>query len=90
MTAVTTPSPTARRDRVPAAPKPPRGLPGVKKIALIGSAYLIALIFITPYIEMFLTALRPVNETADPTIIPTGHDGVDGILRDWFRESAAT
>ena len=70
MTAVTTSSPTARQDRVPSAPKPPRGLPGVKKIALIGGAYLIALIFVTPYLEMFLTALRPVNETADPTIIP--------------------
>ncbi|MBW8806026.1 MAG: carbohydrate ABC transporter permease [Catenulisporales bacterium] len=75
MTAVTTDAATtageARRRRSDAAgPGPRRGLPSVRKIALVGGAYLIALIFITPYLEMFLTALRPVKEGADPTIIP--------------------
>ncbi|MBS2531879.1 carbohydrate ABC transporter permease [Catenulispora sp. NF23] len=70
MTAVTTSSQTSRQDRVPNPPKPPRGLPSVRKILMVGGAYLIALIFITPYLEMLLTALRPVKEDSDPTIIP--------------------
>ena len=70
MTAVTTSARSQRQDRVPNAPKPPRGLPSVKKILMVGGAYLIALIFITPYLEMLLTALRPVKEDSDPTIIP--------------------
>lgn len=69
MTTLTTSS-TGRRRVVDAGPPKPRGgLPG-KKIAIMGAAYLIALIFITPYLEMFLTALRPVKEGTDPTIIP--------------------
>ena len=59
----------ARRAAAPAA-KPRGGPPGVKKIVMAGSAYLIAPIFITPYLEMIVTAARPVNETSDATILP--------------------
>jgi multiple sugar transport system permease protein len=53
------------------APRPkPKGLPSVRKAAMIGGAYTIALIFITPYLEMFLTALRPSGESSDATLIP--------------------
>ena len=35
-----------------------------------------------------LALLLDAGARPDPTIIPTGHDGIDGILRDWFRKSA--
>lgn len=66
--AIGTPAGT-RRAAAP-APARRRGLPSVKKVALIGSAYLVALIFITPYLEMIITAVRPVSETSDATIFP--------------------
>jgi ankyrin repeat protein len=37
-----------------------------------------------------LVLLLGAGARPDPTIIPTGHDGIDDILRDWFRKSAAT
>jgi ankyrin repeat protein len=36
-----------------------------------------------------LALLLDAGARPDPTIIPTGNDGIDGILRDWFRKSAA-
>jgi ankyrin repeat protein len=36
-----------------------------------------------------LALLLDAGARPDPTIVPTGHDGIDGILRDWFRKSAA-
>jgi ankyrin repeat protein len=36
-----------------------------------------------------LALLLDAGARPDPTIIPTGHDEIDGILRDWFRKSAA-
>ena len=35
-----------------------------------------------------LALLLDAGARPDPTIIPTGNDGIDGILRDWFRKSA--
>jgi len=71
MTTLTTSTRTRRHAAAGTpVPKKARALPSAKKIAVMGAAYLIALIFITPYLEMFLTALRPVKEGADPTLIP--------------------
>ena len=36
-----------------------------------------------------LALLLDAGARPDPTIIPTGHDGIDGVLRDWFRKSVA-
>ena len=35
-----------------------------------------------------LALLLDAGARPDPTIIPTGNDGIDGILRDWFRKPA--
>ena len=35
-----------------------------------------------------LALLLDAGARPDPTLIPTGNDGIDGVLRDWFRKSA--
>ena len=67
MTATTTAQ--SRRAVQPRA-KAARGLPSAKKMLLVGGAYLVALIFVSPYLEMLLTALRPVNEGSAATFLP--------------------
>ena len=61
------PADTARR----AAGQPPRRqLPRIRTAVLAVCAYLIALIFILPYLEMTLTALRPPKELLDADYLP--------------------
>lgn len=67
MTATT----TTTRPRTVVQPRAKsRGLPSAKKMLIVGGAYLVALIFISPYLEMLLTALRPVSEGSDATFLP--------------------
>jgi multiple sugar transport system permease protein len=47
-----------------------RGRPTWKTIALMVSAYIIAFLFIFPYLDMIVTSLRPTNELLTPTILP--------------------
>lgn len=59
----------------PAPATPARGRPArrpwpVRKILVAAAAYLIALIFIAPYLEMITTALRPQNELLERNVLP--------------------
>lgn len=50
---------------MPAAKQRPRSL------AYAGLAYIVAAIFLLPYVEMVVSALRPSNEMLDRTYVPT-------------------
>lgn len=68
---MTTPDAVPGRARRPVQPPRKRGgLPTAKKALLAGSAYLIAMIFVFPYLEMIVTALRPFKEVNDATLVP--------------------
>ncbi|TWP36480.1 carbohydrate ABC transporter permease [Leekyejoonella antrihumi] len=54
----------ARPPRKPRRPLRPRTL-----FAAV-AAYLVAIIFIVPYLDMFVTAMRPINELQQPNILP--------------------
>ncbi|HZY77799.1 MAG TPA: carbohydrate ABC transporter permease [Jatrophihabitantaceae bacterium] len=56
------------------APKPRRGGFNVRKLTVALAAYLIAMIFILPYAEMVITALRPKNELLSPGYLPKHWD----------------
>ncbi|HEV2639227.1 MAG TPA: carbohydrate ABC transporter permease [Actinocrinis sp.] len=57
---------TPRTARPPRPRKPPSG----KTVAITATAYLIGVIFILPYLEMIITALRPQSELADRDYLP--------------------
>jgi multiple sugar transport system permease protein len=48
----------------------PRKLPKVRTVAIAGAAYAIAIVFLLPYLEMIITALRPKNELLDRNYLP--------------------
>jgi multiple sugar transport system permease protein len=49
---------------------PKRRMPGLKTTIIAASAYIIAIIFLLPYIEMLITALRPKNELGSRNYLP--------------------
>jgi multiple sugar transport system permease protein len=49
------------------APRPRRG---VRRWLVAGAAYIVAIIFLLPYLEMIVMAGRPNDELGDPTIFP--------------------
>jgi len=49
------------------ARRAPRRLPAVKTALIAAAAYIIAIIFLLPYVEMVITALRPQREPAKKT-----------------------
>jgi len=53
---------------------PRRNLPRLRTIVLAGSAYVIGLIFLLPYLEMVITALRPAGEIKDRNYLPHHFD----------------
>ena len=53
---------------------PRRNLPRLRTIILAGSAYVIGLVFLLPYIEMVITALRPAGEIKDRDYLPHHFD----------------
>jgi multiple sugar transport system permease protein len=53
----------------PARPKP-RRLPAVKTALIAAAAYIIAIIFLLPYLEMVITALRPQRELLERNYLP--------------------
>ena len=55
-------------------PAPRRNLPRLRTVVLAGSAYVIGLIFLLPYIEMVITALRPAGEIKDRDYLPHHFD----------------
>ncbi|HEY7145764.1 MAG TPA: carbohydrate ABC transporter permease [Streptosporangiaceae bacterium] len=54
----------------PRAARAPRRLPPVKTVIIAAAAYLIAVIFLLPYAEMVITALRPSNELLERNYLP--------------------
>jgi multiple sugar transport system permease protein len=54
-----------------ASARPARRMPRPRTIAIVGGAYLIGLVFLLPYLEMVLTALRPDNQIKDRDLFPT-------------------
>ncbi|MFF0309521.1 carbohydrate ABC transporter permease [Streptosporangium sp. NPDC004379] len=59
---------TARRT---ASPAPARRLPRIRTVLVAATAYLVAFIFLFPYLEMVLTALRPQEELLKASYLPT-------------------
>ncbi|MGD0701297.1 MAG: carbohydrate ABC transporter permease, partial [Trebonia sp.] len=66
MTVATKPAP---RLRTPARPTP-RRRPSLRTWLIAGTAYVVAIIFLLPYLEMLVMAGRPNSELGDPTIFP--------------------
>jgi multiple sugar transport system permease protein len=68
--------PTAVRPATGPVAARPRGgprarrLPSAKTAVIAAAAYLIALIFLLPYLEMLVTALRPQRELLERTYLP--------------------
>ena len=55
------------------APRPTKkrqGRPTWKTVVLVVSAYLIAFLFVFPYLDMFITSLRPQTELQTTSILP--------------------
>jgi len=62
---------TAETHVVTARPaKNGHGRPGWKTVVLAVSAYVIAFLFIFPYLDMFVTSLRPQDELQSTSILP--------------------
>jgi multiple sugar transport system permease protein len=57
--------------RVPAATRAQRRVPRLGTAVLAVAAYLIAVIFLLPYLEMVITALRPQRELLDRNYLPS-------------------
>ncbi|MHA6760869.1 carbohydrate ABC transporter permease [Streptacidiphilus sp. PAMC 29251] len=47
-----------------------RKTPKLRTVLIAGTAYLIGVIFLLPYLEMIITALRPSNELKDRDLLP--------------------
>jgi len=68
---------TSRRlaARKQAAPQPPaaraeRRLPSLRTALIAAAAYVVAVIFVLPYLEMLITAVRPQRELYEPNYLP--------------------
>jgi multiple sugar transport system permease protein len=59
-----------RRAGARAGAVPPRRLPSVKTVIIAAAAYVIAIIFLLPYLEMIITALRPPRELLERNYLP--------------------
>jgi multiple sugar transport system permease protein len=65
---ITTTKPAPLITRAGSAPRPRRPL---RTWLIAGAAYLVAIIFLLPYLEMLVMAGRPNNELGQPTIFPS-------------------
>lgn len=68
--AVRTAPPAARRSHARARPLAPRRMPSIKTILVAGTAYIVAFIFLFPYLVMLLTSLRSQDSLRDATFWP--------------------
>ena len=68
-TTTTAAAPTARKNQTTGAPAR-RTPPRLRTVLVAAAAYVIALIFILPYVEMTITALRPKSELLEPNYLP--------------------
>jgi multiple sugar transport system permease protein len=65
---ITTTKPAPEMTRAASAPRARRPL---RTWLVAGAAYLVAILFLLPYLEMLLMAGRPNNELGQPTIFPS-------------------
>lgn len=70
MAATTAPAAVGAREKQAATPPSRRPLPKLRTAVIALAAYLVALIFLLPYLEMALTALRPPKELLDADYLP--------------------
>jgi multiple sugar transport system permease protein len=54
----------------PAAARADRRLPSLRTAIIAAAAYVVAVIFVLPYLEMLITAVRPQRELYDPNYLP--------------------
>jgi multiple sugar transport system permease protein len=54
----------------PALGRPPRRLPSLKAAVIAAAAYVVAAVFLLPYLEMLITAVRPQRELYEPNYLP--------------------
>ena len=54
----------------PAAARAGRGLPSLRTAIIAAAAYVVAVIFVLPYLEMLITAVRPQRELYAPNYLP--------------------
>jgi multiple sugar transport system permease protein len=50
--------------------RPPRRLPSLKTAVIAAGAYVVGIIFLLPYLEMLVTAVRPQHELYDQNYLP--------------------
>ncbi|GAA2639604.1 carbohydrate ABC transporter permease [Streptomyces axinellae] len=56
--------------QVPRAVRPPKRTFKPRTLVIAASAWLLAAVFLAPYLEMIITALRPADELRDRTYLP--------------------
>jgi multiple sugar transport system permease protein len=54
----------------PAAARDGRRLPSLRTAIIAAAAYVVAVIFVLPYLEMLITAVRPQRELYEPNYLP--------------------
>jgi multiple sugar transport system permease protein len=54
----------------PAAARAERRLPSLRTAIIAAAAYVVAVIFVLPYLEMLITAVRPQRELYEPNYLP--------------------
>jgi multiple sugar transport system permease protein len=54
----------------PTAGRPPRRLPSLRTAIIAAVAYVIAVVFLLPYLEMLITAVRPQRELYETNYLP--------------------
>lgn len=54
----------------PAAARGDRRLPSLRTAIIAAAAYVVAVIFVLPYLEMLITAVRPQRELYEPNYLP--------------------
>ncbi|MEV0144631.1 MULTISPECIES: carbohydrate ABC transporter permease [unclassified Nonomuraea] len=69
--AVTTAPPATAQQRTRQRPTPSRALPALKTTVTAAAAYVIAFIFVFPYLVMLLTSLRSQDSLREATLLPT-------------------
>lgn len=63
-------SPPARRSHARTRSLSPRRMPSIKTVLIAGTAYVVAFIFLFPYVVMLLTSLRSQESLRDATFWP--------------------
>src|SRR3984893_1893412 len=75
----------------PAAASAERRLPSLRTALIAAAAYIVAVIFVLPYLEMLITAVRPQRELYEPNYLPH-HFAWANLTKMWggaFGSSAA-